>query len=58
MKSLSKAFELLALNHEGRMFQMAKSLDDRLYRYLALSAIYRGKANALLKKTATKREGN
>jgi hypothetical protein len=48
----------LALNYEAQMFQMAKSLDDRLYRSLALAAIYRGKSNALQKKTTTKREGN
>jgi hypothetical protein len=48
----NKSFELLALNHESEMFQMAKSLDSRFYRYLALAAIYRGKANALLKKTS------
>src|SRR5262245_3193951 len=54
----NKAFELLALNHEGQMFQMAKSLDDRLYRSLALAAIYRAKSNALQKKNTTKREGN
>jgi len=46
----NKAFELLALNYEGQTFQMAKSLDDRLYRSLALAAIYRRKSNALLKK--------
>jgi hypothetical protein len=54
----NKAFELLTLSHEGQMFQMAKSLDDRLCRYLALTAIYRGKANELLKKTTKTREGN
>ena len=48
----------LALNYEAQMFQMAKSLDDRLYRYLALTAIYRGKSNALQKKTTTKRASN
>jgi len=37
---------------------MAISLDDRLRRYLALTAIYRGKSNALQKKTTTKRAGN
>jgi Helix-turn-helix domain len=47
-----------ALNYKAQMFQMAKSLDDRLYRYLALTAIYRGKANTLQKKTTTKRAGN
>jgi hypothetical protein len=47
-----------ALNYEARMFWMAKGLDDRLYRYLALTAIYRGKSNALQKKTTTKRAGN
>jgi hypothetical protein len=36
----------------------AKSLDDRLYRSLALAAIYRGKSNALQKKTTTKRASN
>ena len=41
----SKAFEILALNYEAQTFQMAKSLDDRLYRSLALAAIYRGKSN-------------
>jgi hypothetical protein len=46
----NKAFELLALNYEAQMFQMAKSLDDRLYRSLALAAIYRGESNALQKK--------
>jgi hypothetical protein len=46
----NKAFELLALNYEGQTFQMAKSLDDRLHRSLALAAIYRRKSNALLKK--------
>jgi len=54
----NKAFELLALNHEAQTFQMAKSLDDRLYRSLALAAIYRAKSNALQKKNTTKREGN
>jgi hypothetical protein len=54
----NKAFELLTLSHEGQMFQMAKNLDDRLCRYLALDAIYRGKANALLKKTTKTREGD
>jgi len=54
----NKAFELLALNNEGLMFQMAKSLDDRLYRYLALAAIYRAKSSPLQKKMTTKREGN
>ena len=48
----NKSFELLALNHESEMFQMAKSLDSRFYSYLALAAIYRGKAKALLKKTS------
>jgi len=54
----NKAFEILALNYEAQTFQMAKSLDDRLYRSLALTAIYRGKSNALQKKITTKREGN
>jgi hypothetical protein len=45
-----KAFESLALNYEARMFQMAKSLDVRLYRSLAMAAIYRVKSNALQKK--------
>jgi hypothetical protein len=54
----NKAFELLALNYEAQMFQMAKSLDDRLYRSLALAAIYRGESNALRKKMTTKRGGN
>ena len=54
----NKAFELLALNNEGLMFQMTKSLDDHLYRYLALAAIYRAKSSALQKKMTTKREGN
>ncbi len=47
----TRAFESLALNHEGRMFQMAKSLDDRLHRYLAFAAIYRGKSKAFLNET-------
>jgi hypothetical protein len=54
----NKAFELLALNHEAQMLQMAKSLDNHLYRCLALTAIYREKANALSKKATRKREGH
>lgn len=54
----NKAFELLTLNYEAQMLQMAKSLADRFQRSLALAAIYRGKSSALLKKTTTKREVN
>ena len=46
------------MNYEAQTLQMAKSLDDRLCRFLALAAIYRGKSNALLKKMTTTREGN
>ena len=53
----NKAFEILALNYEAQTFQMAKSLDDRLYRSLALTAIYRGKSNALQKKNYDKKRG-
>jgi hypothetical protein len=53
----SKAFELLALNYEAQTFQMAKSLDDRWYRSLALAAIYRGNRTAP-EKITTKRGCN
>ena len=49
----NKVFELLAVNYEAQMFQMAKSLDDRLHRSLAFAAIYRQKSKAFLRETKT-----
>jgi hypothetical protein len=51
----NKAFELLALNYEAQTFQMAKSLDDRWYRSLALAAIYRGNRRRSRKNNDEKR---